>query len=726
MISYNEILSAVKNRPVPTPVPTPTPPVQKQTTPSVNPFQNVFNTAKNFIGGLTKDPSSIGRFALNPVREITERASRPLVKKGYDTLVAKGSPIDVTLKGKFSEIPKAFSQVGENYNKQQALIGSGYEKFKKGIPQTPEELAASKNQLFSVVGSVDAGVGRLFPKPGAAKVEQKVAQNVVRDVKPIAPPAGGSGPETDLITKVTNALKQAKPVQKKQQELYSKELIERSAKVAEVGKTLTGEEAHRAQLSALKGELAPKSSFTPIRETLTPQEVGTLKDTIEANTVLRPLEKVDAKSALDDLLDGVAPQRAEIQKLETVFGKDFSKTATQKTMTGIDKFVQKVGDVLNVPRALNSSMDLSAAGRQGVFAIPSHPVAAAKSFVKQFKAVASDKGYNEVMAEIQKRPGFKIARDAGVAFTDTSGILSGKEEAYMSNLAEKIPIIGKLVRASDRGYSSFLNDFRSQLWEGFYKNADKLGKGNDLKTLKNFAGLVNNMTGRGDLGVLNRYAPVLNGAFFSPRLMASRVQLMNPVYYKRLEPAVRKEAIKSLVAFVGTGLSILGMAGAAGAEVGIDPRSADFGKIKVGNTRYDIWGGFQQYAVLLSRLYLNESVSTTTGKVNKFGEGYKPTTRREILGRFFESKLAPVPSIGNDILKGTTQLGEPVTVPGEAYSRLTPFFIQDFLDTTKEQGLPLGALMSVPGFFGIGGNTYSPTTSKKTTSKFKVGPSVLR
>ena len=37
----------------------------------------------------------------------------------------------------------------------------------------------------------------------------------------------------------------------------------------------------------------------------------------------------------------------------------------------------------------------------------------------------------------------------------------------------------------------------------------------------------------------------------------------------------------------------------AGAEVGDDPEDSDFGKIIIGNTRIDIWGGIQQPMRLL-------------------------------------------------------------------------------------------------------------------------------
>lgn len=586
--------------------------------------------------------------------------------------------------GAVKQIPSEFQKANNEYVKDTKNIFSKDPNIAK---------PAIQKQILAVAGGLTGG--------------SEIGSNLVQDVaktagKKVLTPA----------EKVFQAVKEAVPINAEQKALRSVELAKRTEAVnaaAELG----GEAAHAAQKKALSGSL-PSLDFTAIKDKVTPEEIGALKDQIQQHPGLTSLDKVATKDALDKLVSGQLPQQAELRNLTTVFGKQVTDAISKHT--GMQGVIDKVSNVLNVPRALNSSIDLSASGRQGIFAIPSHPIAAAKAFGDQFKAAFSEGGYQNLMRRIQSSPTYQVAKDAGVAFTDTSGVLSGKEESYMSNLAGKIPVIGKLVRASDRGYSGFLNSFRHQLFEGFYKNAEALGKAGDQKYLHDMAGLVNNMTGRGDLGALNRYAPVLNGAFFSPRLIASRVQLMNPVYYAKLDPTVRKEAVKSLVAFVGTGLGILGAAKAAGLDVGVNPTSSDFGKIRVGNTRYDIWGGFQQYAVLLARILKQETTSSTSGKVTKFGVGYKPENTVTATQRFLRGKLAPIPGLVYDYASGSDALGKPFNLKDEAYNRLSPFFIQDFNDAVKENGLPVGALLSVPGFFGVGGNTYNGENTRKTTS----------
>jgi hypothetical protein len=116
--------------------------------------------------------------------------------------------------------------------------------------------------------------------------------------------------------------------------------------------------------------------------------------------------------------------------------------------------------------------------------------------------------------------------------------------------------------------------------------------------------------------------PALNTLFFSPRLMASRLNFMDPTWYMRLDPYARKQALKSLgkLGVFGAGA---GAAGAvAGGKIGTDPRSSDFGKIRFGNTRLDPLGGFSQYLVAGSRLASGKSISSVTGQVSGSARGW--------------------------------------------------------------------------------------------------------
>ena len=153
----------------------------------------------------------------------------------------------------------------------------------------------------------------------------------------------------------------------------------------------------------------------------------------------------------------------------------------------------------------------------------------------------------------------------------------------------------------------------------------------------------------------------------------------------------------------------------AGADVSTDPFNADFGKVKIkGKTRYDVWGGFQQYFVLYSRLWSGRTTSSTTGKESKFGVGFMPRTRATAIQEFLENKFAPVASLVSHIIKGKNAAGGAVDIPAEVIDRFVPMVIQDAVDLYREYGL-VGLPMAIPGVFGIGLSTY-----EKEEEKWKV------
>jgi hypothetical protein len=194
--------------------------------------------------------------------------------------------------------------------------------------------------------------------------------------------------------------------------------------------------------------------------------------------------------------------------------------------------------------------------------------------------------------------------------------------------------------------------------------------------------------------------------------------LLNPYFYVSLSSPARKEAVKSLFSFAGIAGSVLGLAKLGGAEVGTDPRSADFGKIKVGNTRYDVLGGFQQYLKLAGQLITGEMVSTTTGRTMTLGEGYGTPTRKDILIRFLESKENPVVSFFSSLIEGTTFTGEEFDFSTEIVGRFIPMVVQDMYDLSQERGTA-GLMMGLPAIFGTSIQTYG--RQELVEGKSKIG-----
>lgn len=519
-------------------------------------------------------------------------------------------------------------------------------------------------------------------------------------------------PQIDPVTKVMTALNEAEVVRGEQELLYTAERAKRAEQLQKIGTTESGEKAYIKQLSSLKGEME-KIDFQGIRDRVSQTDVDSLFNMVEKNTVLSQFEKVAAKNGLSRLLGqegGLVPRQSEIDLLREVFPKEFIETVLTKRST-IDKYKEGFAEVINLPRALMSSFDMSAPLRQGIFLI-GRPKQFLPAFGNMFKYFADEKAYDGMIAQIKSRPTYELMRAGKLPLSDMHGQLTAREEAFMSNLAEKIPLMGNVVKASNRAYSGFLNKLRADVFDDLVNKAQLQGIAVDGKVLKNISQFIGNATGRGHLPeALERSAIALNAVLFSPRLVASRLNLLNPKYYVGLDPFTRQEALKSLFTFTGTATTVMSLAALGGAKIGTDPRSSDFGKIRIGDTRYDVMGGFQQYIKLATQLITGEHISSTTGVKTTMGEGYKPLTRMDILGRFVQTKEAPVASFITNIMKGESFEGDKIDIPKEIATRFVPMVIQDMYDMQQSKGFEsIG--MSIPAIFGVGVQTYAPTPSE--------------
>jgi hypothetical protein len=564
---------------------------------------------------------------------------------------------------------------------------------------------------------------RLTDKPYWSKVkswfgqETKIEVSTTQAGKPTKEVSGliegkttGEGKVSgDPVKKIISALKEAKSVRGEQETLYAKERSKKFAKMQSV-KT-KGEKGFYAQLGALKGEM-PKVEFEAIRGKISQEDIDSLFNMVKESPKIGPWEKLGASQGLAKMfgeLGGKVPTKGEIALLHEVFGKEFTQAILDKQTT-FEKMKEIGYQLANIPRSLMASFDLSAPMRQGVFFI-GRPKQWLPAFKEMFGAFKGEKQYKVMQDSIINHPDYLLARESDLALTDMDVLLGNREEAFMSNWAEKIPLLGKGVRASGRAYVGFLNKLRFDVFTDLVNKAELMGldarKNRDLtKAISDF---INNATGRGTLPLgLQRAAITLNSVFFSPRLIMSRLNLVNPVYYMKQTPFVRKEALKSLFAFVGFGMTILTLSKLAGAEVGSDPRSSEFGKIKINNTRIDVWGGFQPLVRVAGQLISGKYVSSTTGKEMTLGEGYKPMTRADIVQRFFEGKLAPVPSFIVTLMKGQSIEGEKVNVPKEIALRFTPMVIQDMYDILQDS--PGLFPVSLLGLFGVGSQTYKQKT----------------
>lgn len=535
----------------------------------------------------------------------------------------------------------------------------------------------------------------------------KRAHKAASQVKKLPVRAEGVPSPTEAATvsqKLIRLLKEAKPLRNKKALLLHQDRQRKARKLAQVQKNIQGQRLVKATKGALSGK-APTPDFTPINANLSAQEIDALFNLVNTSQLGMGFDKGRAILSLDKLLKGNLITKSEIANLEAVFGKALTKALFRKQ--SISSIIQDVSfELINLPRAVLASFDVSAAGRQGIIFSVSHPIASMKAFGRSIRAAVSLKYADDIERVTRTTTFGKMADKFGVHSSPTgfAAKLSSKEEVYMSRIAEKIPG----VAASERAFTTFLNQQRREVFAVQARKWIRRGitpKG-DPKTFQQFAKFVNHATGRGSFENLSPGAlTALNATFFSPRFQVSRVQVVGDLINPVTTMHVRKVIARDLAEFYVTGMGILAMAKMGGAEVETDPRSSDFGKIQVGNTRYNYWGGFQPLATLAGRIYSGEIKSTATKKIKK-------KDLDMILGTFIRTKLAPVPGRIVDVVVGETFIGEPVEPTVEFISKATleslvPLFIQDSIDAWRFQGadaqFPLSAGLA---FTGIGVQTW--------------------
>jgi hypothetical protein len=222
--------------------------------------------------------------------------------------------------------------------------------------------------------------------------------------------------------------------------------------------------------------------------------------------------------------------------------------------------------------------------------------------------------------------------------------------------------------------------------------------------------VVNSLTGRGKLGGLEKSGNAINVLLFAPRFVKSHFDVLTAhVGSKDVSPFMKKEAAKNLAKIIGSSAAVMITANAikpGSAET--DPRSSDFGSIKVGNTRFHFMGGMNSLLTLGSRLATLSSKSTTTGEVNPLNSGkFGSQSGWGVLLNFGEGKLAPVAGLARDVLKGQTYGGGRLTVGGELQNLTVPLPIsnaQEFLNDPKSAPMVIGMIADGLGIFT---NTYS-------------------
>jgi hypothetical protein len=364
-------------------------------------------------------------------------------------------------------------------------------------------------------------------------------------------------------------------------------------------------------------------------------------------------------------------------------------------------------------KSIKSSIDISAVMRQGgiLFLRPFQAKQSGRALGQMFKAF-KEKNYTAIHKAIAAHPDLPVMEEAGLYLGGPSGAIAKGEEAFIKRsgswVGEKV---GKTpgIKQSDQMYVTMLDSQRVQRFQQFKQAIDKLGLAPEeaMKGYKAAAQWVNIATGRGSLGqTIDKSFEALNYAIFSPRFVASRLNILNPVMYARnaATPAGRvvlKGQMADLVQYLGVVGATMYAAKQAGADVTLNPHDRDFGKIKLGTWRYDLGAGLTQ---ALKMMYL------VGEDMVRAGRGEKPTGKDaiDIAETFLSYKLSPPAQVFRNFIKGRTIDKKPYTVGQAAVDLAAPMQWADFVDAYQKEAWG-GVLKASPGITGVGVGNYEQT-----------------
>lgn len=438
----------------------------------------------------------------------------------------------------------------------------------------------------------------------------------------------------------------------------------------EAWRTRTQHRIADIQERILKGDFAARKR-TPIQPT-TPEDLKL---------------KAELKKIKDEFDIGVARDRLA------------NRTRAEKVWDGVKR-------TLGSPRQLMSSWDLSAVLRQGGFIGFGHPVRAAKSLKPMLDALRSEDRARIEEQKIFNRENYKngLYQRAKLYLAPLEGMKPSRaEEVFIPSYAERV--LG--VQASQRAYVTFLNKLRADSFDAMITGFAKRGKGLNDVELRAIANYVNAATGRGNLGRFAAAGEGLSLAFFSPRLVASRFQLLAGEPLMRGSMATRK-AIAQEYARFAIGLSVVyGLGALAGAEIETDPRSSDFGKLRFGKTRIDPLMGLAQNTVLLSRLATGEKVTAKGKEVPIRGKvPFGQPDAYEVGADWLRTKFSPIFGGVWTGLTGKAPGGQEQTLGETALGLVVPLAWQDVLKVMDEQGIPRGTAIEILSLLGMGVQNY--------------------
>lgn len=342
----------------------------------------------------------------------------------------------------------------------------------------------------------------------------------------------------------------------------------------------------------------------------------------------------------------------------------------------------------------------------------------------------SEEGVDTMLGDLLTRPNALSGR-----YNDFGIEVGIKEEAFPESwISQKIGDSKlNVFRRSEASFNIAIQTARANLFDFMWEQSN-----GDVKLLKteNVGAAINTVTGRGKVPLLTskdeKQNRIVNNLLFAPKWLASRIETLTDLRYvgqlgKMTPKGIRAKAAVGNAIMLGVLIPLFKAIGWATdsdderdfwefLEQTFEPRSTDFGKIRIGTTRFDLTTGTGALLTLFSRVATGETV-TLAGVKNDMKRG-------DVIWNFAKGKGAPALHTAAELLTQTDYFGEDLKwdTPGEFAKNImefvAPISISSIYTTSRDIylekvsgeaafGETVGVLSDI---IGVSANTYDTKT----------------
>lgn len=309
-----------------------------------------------------------------------------------------------------------------------------------------------------------------------------------------------------------------------------------------------------------------------------------------------------------------------------------------------------------------------------------------------------------------------------------------KEEAFPETFVGRAMEKTRVFPASEVAFTGAIQMARAGIADTMIEQYD-----GDIGAMKadGVGDYVNQITGRGKVHLKwnGDDQSLINVFLFAPKWLAARIRTITDLQYvvtgkTQVEKMKAKTALRNAMFYIALPMLLKAINRAFDEDdphgedawerflSAFDPRSTEFGKFRIGDTRIDASFGLASLYTLVGRGVTRQTI-TTKGQT-------KDTEWGDLLANFLEGKMSPALRTVENLRSitfgdGKDFMGRPITLSDIILDAVSPISAQQLIEAYQNKDNLESPTAAVAGmaldFFGIAANTYEP--SEKDLGKSK-------